>query len=159
MPGVTGLSLVIPPFTEVDVSAYTMVRETAGLATAFDTPAVGSCFCLDETIILYIDIGSTVARIRVSDAAILDENANFGRGTVANQCGHTSAFGKYMASCSSGEDAIRIWKDGALIQTENRTDVNDEWYGAIVSPSGKYIAVPYWDNSLAIYKVMIWEGA
>lgn len=154
------MSLVIPPeVIEGDYTTYTEVRNTAGLATALDNPAHGSCFNKLETMLIYVDVAGTVALIRVSDAVIIDEDANYARGVTANQYASKSAFGTYMASISDEENALRIWKNGVLIQSEIRTDINDDWFGAIVSPSGRYIAVPWWDNSAGIYKVAIWEGA
>lgn len=143
---------------EGDYSDYTLKWTTIGFTTAYGYPTHRSQFSGDEAILLFCDIDSTLAIIRVSDGTIISENINWAYAFLSQQIASESVLGKYMAIVDDSEDHLRIFKDGVLLKTVT-IEAGDDFFGAIISKTGKYVALSYWDSSEGAYRMRCYEGS
>ena len=144
---------------EGDYSDYTVKWDSVGFASASLYPVHGAMFSGDETVIIFCDINDIIALLQVSDGTILSENAGWGYGFIGNQYASASTLQKYMATTDGAESTLRIFKDGVLLKTITPVDPSDDFQGAIVSKSGRYIALAYWDDNEGDYRMRCYEGS
>lgn len=153
------LIAVAPLVLEGDYAAWTLAWESVNaVVSVTDALCVPSSFNAIETIVLVHSGFEDMAVITVA-TGVFTEYVNYSDGaTEQNQ--DRSVLGTYQASIyAPTPDELRIWKDGALIQTINRDAALDEFRGVVVSPSGRYILVLYYDNSDGDEKFRLYEGA
>lgn len=143
---------------EGDYSDYTVKWDSVGLTAGGDNPVHRSTFSGDEMMLMYADVFNAITIFQVSDGTIISENAGWARGVTGNQYADKSVYGKYMATINNAEDTLRIFKDGVLLKTITPVDPNDEFYGAFVSHTGRYMALAYWDDSEGDYRMRCYEG-
>jgi len=152
-----------PTVLEGDYSSYSAKWKQAYDAAEYDwNELVGVYETLDKIFIQSIS-GDYLTQRTLSDgsnptvAAIISVNA-FG-GSVLGQ--PWSVLRKYFAVVRSeaGAPKLKIYKDGALLQTINLSDAPISWtvttmkYYVSFSPDGKYILVDnVYDNEYAVFE-------
>lgn len=144
--------------TEGNYSDYTQIWESNALSDV-DAMERGSTFTDDD--------GKLVAKglydyaiLNVSNGNIEFESTPSGWSTTTNSTNYSghSIYGKYWFVISSDYETLRIYKDGTLLKTLTKDDTNDEFEGAVFSPSGKYFAFVYYDNSDGDRRVRCFQG-
>lgn len=148
-------------FKEGNYTTYTEARRTAPLKSGSDyVVSIDTGNKITET---YAYVGDVdLAIVKLSDASFtFVANLYTSEGIVNNA--EASILGKYWAYIRDPLHYIDVYKEGTLIASLPTDDVeNDQWYGILVSPSGKYIVGLHRDVSEPATdqrKLVIFEGS
>lgn len=147
---------------EGDYSTWTLLKTFTALA-GLAWIRVLSSFNGTETIALVIDNDYYFWIFDVA-AGTATKGATRLKAQGDAQDADRSAFGKYYVAINYATDQnVYVYKDGVLVQTIDIPDVHyDSFEGVVVSRSGKYILLSWYDTSETgdnRYKALLYEGS
>jgi len=147
---------------EGNYSSYSLLHTIIPSSSDFRYIIFSSCFTASETKALIVCYYGDVLIIDITDGSHTELTPDISY-NIGLQYGSHSAFGKYWVGLDRGGsiETAYIYKDGTLLQQIDG-DASDDIYGALISPSGRYLILQLYDYDYvgdSQYKYLVYRGS